>query len=362
MERWILHVDMDAFYAAVEQLDHPELRGQPVVVGGLGPRGVVATASYEARRFGIYSAMPMAKARRLCPQAAFLAPRFHRYEEVSHQVQGILRSYSPTLEPVSLDEAFVDLSGNPEPEAHAWAIHRRIPEETGLSCSVGLAPNKLLAKLASDSAKPGGLRILRPEEVDGFLSPLAVDKLWGVGPQTARKLQARGVRTVADLRQAGLGLLSSWLGPHFGSELWQVAHGQDDSPVVPSPEPKSFSQERTFDDDLHDPETVREELRNLAQEVAERLKAEGYLARTVRIKARYANFSTHTRQLRLPLPTDDGAVLSEAAWALFQRLGQPAEFGIRLLGVGADVTRATFRPLPLFAGPGQPTRPTSADP
>ncbi len=348
MERWILHVDMDAFYAAVEQLDHPELKGKPVVVGGLGPRGVVATASYEARRYGIRSAMPMAKARQLCPHAVFLAPRFDRYEEVSTQIHNILRSYSPLLEPVSLDEAFLDLMGTPTPEEIAEEIHHRIPKETGLSCSVGLGPNKLVAKLASDSAKPGGLRIVRPEEVDGFLAPLPVEKLWGVGPQTAKKLEAKGIRTVADLRQAGLSLLCSWFGPRFGHELWQLAHGQDDAPVTPIQEPRSFSQEETFDHDLYDPRTLEAKLHTLAHKVATRLRSERYLAGTVRIKVRYADFSTHTRQLKLPVPVDEGETLAEAAQALLSRLG-PNERGVRLLGVAAaDLVPATFRALPLF--------------
>ena len=351
--RWILHVDMDAFFASVEQLDNPSLKGKPVIVGGLGPRGVVATASYEARTYGVHSAMPMAKARRLCPKGVFLAPRFSRYEEISGRIQAILREYTPLVEPISLDEAFLDLTGTERlhgpPERVAREIHARIPNEVGLTCSVGLGPNKLLAKLASDSAKPGGLRIVNPEDVLGFLSPLPVDRLWGIGPKTARRLAGLGIRTVGDLRGVDVALLSSWFGPKTGVHLWRLARGMDDSPVVPVREAKSLSQEITYPEDLYDQEVIQNEVRRLAALVAERLRGERLLARVVRLKVRWEDFVTNTRQLRLPEPTDNVVLLTEAAVGLLSRLGG-GERGVRLLGVGvAGLTPASFRPLHLFA-------------
>ncbi|MBC7092510.1 DNA polymerase IV [Candidatus Bipolaricaulota bacterium] len=356
MGRWILHVDMDAFFAAVEQLDNPGLRGQPVIVGGLGPRGVVSTASYEARAFGVRSAMPMAKARRLCPQAAFLPPRFDRYEELAGRVREILSSYSPLVEPISLDEAFLDLTGTERLhgplERVAAEIHRRIPAELGLPCSVGLAPNKLLAKLASEAAKPGGLHIVREEEVEGFLAPLPVDRLWGIGPQTTRRLAERGVHTVGDLRQVDASLLCSWFGPNAGAYLWRLARGVDDSPVVAVREAKSISQEVTYPEDLYREEAIAQELRRLALAVAGRLAEEGLLATTVRVKIRWSDFTTRTRQVRLPEPTDHPVLIADEAVVLWRRGEGHGEKGVRLLGVGlAGLVPATFRPLHLFASP-----------
>ncbi|MCS7216362.1 MAG: DNA polymerase IV [Candidatus Bipolaricaulota bacterium] len=354
MGRWILHVDMDAFYAAVEQLDRPELRGKPVIVAGLGPRGVVATASYEARAFGVRSAMPTAQARRLCPQGIFLPPRFDRYEEMAEKVRAILRSFSPLVEPISLDEAFVDLTGTEllhgPPERVAQEVHRRIPEETGLSCSVGLGPNKLVAKLASDSAKPGGLRIVRPEEVLDFLAPLPVEELWGVGPRTAARLHEKGIHTVAELRAVDLQLLQSWFGPKGGEFLWRWCRGLDDDPVVPVRPAKSLSHETTYPEDLFDPERIKAELRRLGLLVVDRLRAEGLLAQTVQIKVRFSDFTTVTRQTRLPEPTDHPCLLAGEAVGLLSRVAFPEGQGVRLLGVGvANLVPARFRALPLFA-------------
>ena len=351
--RWILHVDMDAFYAAVEVLDNPSLKGKPVIVGGLGPRGVVATASYEARRYGVHSAMPMTKARKLCPHGVFLPPRFKRYAEVAEVIRGILHEYTPLVEPISLDEAFLDLTGTERlhgpPERVAREIHRRIPRETGLSCSVGLGPNKLVAKIASDRAKPGGLLLVHPEEVQDFLDPLPVEALWGIGPKSAARLAQHGIRTVRDLRHVDLSLLCSWFGPRTGEHLWRVARGVDDSPVVPSRQSKSLSQERTFPRDLFAPEEIRAEIRDLSLRVAERLRSHGLLAQEVRIKVRWADFSTHTRQLRLPEPTDHALLITEAALFLLSRL-EDKGLGIRLLGVGVgELVPARFRPLHLFA-------------
>ncbi len=354
MARWILHVDMDAFYASVEEQDRPELRGKPVIVAGPEPRGVVATASYAARKFGVRSGMPTVHAKRLCPQGVFLPPRFDRYEEVAQRIRTILCEYSPLVEPISLDEAFVDLTGTEllhgPPEKVAAEIHERIPTETGLSCSVGLGPNKLVAKLASDAAKPGGLRVVPPEEVQNFLDPLPVEDLWGVGPKTAARLREKGVRTVRDLREVPLGLLRSWFGPKGGEGLWQLARGIDESLVVPVREAKSISHEITYPEDLFQREKIESELRRLAFLVADRLRAEGVLAQTVQIKVRFSDFTTLTRQTRLPEPTNHPLLLAAEAVGLLSRVDIPPGQGVRLLGVGgASLVSGTFQPLPLFA-------------
>jgi len=353
MARWILHVDMDAFFASVEQLDRPELRGRPVIVGGLGRRGVVSTASYEARAFGVHSAMPTARARKLCPHGVFLAPRFARYEEVAATMRTILSAFSPVVEPLSLDEAFVDLTGTERlhgpVERTAGEIHRRIRTETGVPCSVGLAPNKLLAKLASEAAKPGGAHIVHEEDVEGFLSPLSVSRLWGVGPQTTRKLAERGVHTVGDLRRVDASLLHSWFGPAAGAQLWRLARGLDESPVHSTRDAKSISQEVTYPEDLFREEDIARELRQLAVAAASRLAEEGWLATTVRIKIRWADFTTRTRQVRLPEPTDHPVLIADEAVALLRRGEVHPEVGVRLLGVGlAGLVAATFRPAHLF--------------
>ncbi len=350
MQRWILHVDMDAFFAAVERLDDPSLVGRPVIVGGLGPRGVVSTASYEARAFGVRSAQPMAQARRLCPQGVFLAPRHERYEVVSRQVRAVLARFSQLVEPVSVDEAFVDLTdADPPPERLAMAIHKAVPRETGLSCSVGLAGNRLLAKLASEAAKPGGLRVIHPEEVGGFLDPLAVERLWGVGPKTAQRLSDRGVRTIGDLRAVDPSLLHAWFGAAQGATLWRHARGLDDSPVVPVREAKSISQEATFPEDIEDRAILADELRRMATGLARRLSEEGLLARAVRLKVRWADFATQTRQVKLPEPTDDPSLIGDEALSLWERRVAEGGQGVRLLGVGLDgLIEASFRPLSLF--------------
>lgn len=349
MERWILHVDMDAFFAAVERLDDPSLIGRPVIVGGLGARGVVSTASYEARAYGVRSAQPMAQARRLCPEGVFLPPRHDRYEEVSRQIRAHLERHSPWVEPLSLDEAYVDLSNVDAPEQVATAVHRELPREVGISCSVGLACNKLLAKLASEAAKPAGLRIMRTEDVDDFLRSLPVERLWGVGPKTAQRLYERGVRTVGDLQTVDPGVLRTWFGPRQGAQLWRLSRGQDDSLVMPVREARSLSQEITFPEDVYDPELLVEELRRLADLVSARLSDEEMLARAVRMKVRWSDFTTQSRQIRLVEPTDDPQVVRDEVVALWDRRLPDEGKGVRLLGVGVEgLLPATFRPLSLF--------------
>jgi DNA polymerase-4 len=304
MGRKIVHVDMDAFYAAIEQLDHPELRGRPVIVGGdPAGRGVVSTASYEARKFGVHSAMPAAQARRLCPQAVFLRPRFARYQEVSQQIRAILYSYTPLVEPISLDEAFLDLTGTERllgpAEEVAREIKRRVREETGLTCSVGVGPNKFLAKLASSLAKPDGFLVVREGEELAFLEDLPIERLWGVGEATAKRLRGLGITTVGQLRGLALEELLDKFGS-LGRSLYELARGIDRSPVIPEREARSLGAERTFPEDLTDPEEMERVLFSLSEEVGRRLREERLKARTVQLKVRFADFTTITRALTLP--------------------------------------------------------------
>lgn len=355
--RQILHVDMDAFYAAVEQHDRPELRGQPVLVGG-DPRGrgVVTTASYEARPFGCHSAMPMARAIRLCPRAIIVRPRFARYAEISRQVRAIFDAYTPLVEPLSIDEAFLDITGSTRllgpPEHIAREIKRRIRADTGLTASVGLAPNKFLAKLASDLEKPDGLVIVAPDRVQAFLDPLPIGRLWGVGAATLPKLERLGVRTFADLRRFPMEELRERFGD-WGAHFGELVRGEDERPVVPDHEAKSISHETTFAEDSADVEHLRGVLLTLVEQVAGRLRRHALAARTVFIKVRTADFDTHTRRCTLPAPTDETAQLWLAAAGLFTEWSGSAERrkrAVRLLGAGvAQLTRAGAGQLELFA-------------
>ncbi|MCX5206777.1 DNA polymerase IV [Streptomyces sp. NBC_00237] len=343
----ILHLDMDAFYAAVEQAAKPSLRGKPVVVGGLGPRGVVATASYEARRFGVHSAMPTAQARRLAPHAAYLVPRFALYRAVSELVMELLGRLSPLVEPLSLDEAFVDLEagGVADDEASARAVGERLREQikelTGLSGSVGLAGSKMLAKIASEEAKPDGLRLIVPGSERDLLAPMPVRILPGVGPATGDHLRRAGMTTVAHLAEAGEDELVRLLGKAHGASLHRMAQGLDDRPVVAERDAKSVSVEDTFDVDLHDRVRVRSEVERLADRCVERLRGAGRSGRTVVLKVRRFDFSTLTRSETLRGPTDDPGVVREAAARLLE--GVDTTGGVRLLGVGvtglADFTQ-----------------------
>ncbi|MFD7720378.1 DNA polymerase IV [Streptomyces sp. NPDC059814] len=343
----ILHLDMDAFYASAEQAAKPSLRGKPVVVGGLGPRGVVATASYEARRFGVHSAMPMAQARRLAPNAAYLVPRFALYRTVSDQVMELLGRLSPLVEPLSLDEAFVDLEagGTADDTASALAIGEQLREAieavTGLSGSVGLAGSKMLAKIASEEAKPDGILLIAPGTERDLLAPMPVRTLPGVGPATADHLRRAGMTTVSDLAEAGEAELVRLLGKAHGVSLHRMASGQDDRPVVAERDAKSVSVEDTFDTDLHDRVRVRSEVERLADRCVQRLRAAERSGRTVVLKVRRYDFSTLTRSETLRGPTDDPTVVREAAARLLEAVDTTG--GVRLLGVGvtglADYTQ-----------------------
>ncbi|MER5279589.1 DNA polymerase IV [Streptomyces sp. NPDC002809] len=343
----ILHLDMDAFYASAEQAAKPSLRGKPVVVGGLGPRGVVATASYEARRFGVHSAMPMAQARRLAPNAAYLVPRFTLYRTVSDQVMELLGRLSPLVEPLSLDEAFVDLEagGTADDAASALEIGEQlrgaIEAVTGLSGSVGLAGSKMLAKIASEEAKPDGILLIEPGTERELLAPMTVRTLPGVGPATADHLRRAGMTTVNDLAEAGEAELVRLLGKAHGSSLHRMAFGYDDRPVVAERDAKSVSVEDTFDTDLHDRVRVRTEVERLADRCVRRLRGAGRSGRTVVLKVRRYDFSTLTRSETLRGPTDDPTVVREAAARLLESVDTTG--GVRLLGVGvtglADFTQ-----------------------
>jgi DNA polymerase-4 len=334
----ILHVDLDAFYASVEQHDDPALRGRPVIVGGLGPRGVVAAASYEARAFGVFSATPMGRARRACPQGVFLAPRFDRYREVSGEIMAILRSFTPLVEPIALDEAFLDVEGAQRlhgtgPEIAA-AIRVRVREGTGLTASVGVATTKLVAKLASDLSKPDGLLVVEPGTELDLLHPLGVRRLWGVGPATERKLAALGVTTIGDLAALPEDALVRALGNAAGHHLHDLAWNRDERPVVADQEVKSVGHEQTFPADLHDHASLDHHLVGLADGVASRLRAARATARTVQLKVRFGDFTTITRSRTLAEPTDLAAVLGRTARELLHTLDVTP--GVRLLGVSAQ--------------------------
>ncbi|MGW3561437.1 DNA polymerase IV, partial [Streptomyces sp. NPDC000963] len=336
----ILHLDMDAFFAAAEQASKPSLRGKPVVVGGLGPRGVVATASYEARRFGVHSAMPMGQARRLAPNAAYLVPRFAFYRSISEQVMRLLGGLSPLVEPLSLDEAFVDLEagGVADDTASARAAGERLRADilatTGLTGSVGLAGSKMLAKIASEQAKPDGLALIPPGTERELLGPKSVRILPGVGPATGEHLRRAGMTTVSDLAEAGEDELVRLLGRAHGASLHRMALGHDDRPVVAERDAKSVSVEDTFAVDLHDRVRIRGEVERLAERCVERLRASGHSGRTIVLKVRRFDFSTLTRSETLRGPTDALGVVREAAGRLLESVDTTG--GVRLLGVGVS--------------------------
>ncbi|HEY6317987.1 MAG TPA: DNA polymerase IV [Acidimicrobiia bacterium] len=353
----ILHVDLDAFYASVEQRAEPSRRGRPVIVGGLGPRGVVAAASYEARRFGVHSATPMARARRACPAGVFLAPRFDAYREASAQVMAILREVTPLVEAISLDEVVLDTRGAARrlgtgPEIAA-ALRTQIRAETDLTASVGVGTTKLIAKLASDLAKPDGMLVVEPGTETAFLEPLEVTRLWGVGPATRRRLERLGVRTVGDLATIPCDALERALGRASGTQLYALARNQDDRPVVASRAAKSIGHEETFATDVADRARLDAHVDQFAARVATRLREVGVVARTVVLKVRYGDFRTITRSRTVPEPTDLAEELASVGRELLR--GVDLRAGVRLLGLSVQqlVASADTQPqLPLDAPPG----------
>jgi DNA polymerase IV len=354
--RTVLHIDMDAFYAAVEQRDRPELKGQPVIIGadpkGGRGRGVVATASYEARRFGVGSAMPISEAWRRCPQGVYVRPDMEKYSRVSAEVMGVLRGFTDCVEPISIDEAFLDATGSRRMlgtgEQVAHALKRALVEHTQLTASVGVATSKLVAKIASDLRKPDGLVVVTPGTEAAFLAPLPIRRLWGVGPKTEEDLARLGVRTIGDLAGLDPARLAQRLGSH-GHDLLALARGEDEREVVGSSEgPKSLGQEHTYDNDTADRQRLRRTLLELCDSVARRLRQHGLRARTVTLKYRDETFRTITRARTLPEATDSGEALFETIWVLFG--AAHGERRVRLLGVYASGLDAGTQ-LGLFAPP-----------
>lgn len=354
--RAIIHLDLDAFFAAVEVLENPDLAGRPVVVGGRPEeRGVVAAASYPARAFGVHSAMPMSRALALCPDAVVLPARHSLYRTYSRRVMEYLHETSPLVEQLSIDEAYLDLTDQVAAWEEAVEVARRIQrwinQEIGLSVSLGVGTNKLVAKVASDRDKPGGLTVVRPGEEAAFLSPLPVRVLWGVGPVTAEKLAEMGVTTVGDLARLSEETLRARFGQH-GTEMARMARGLDERSVVTEREPKSVSQETTFSRDMTDVDALRRQLWRLSQGVGRHLRREGVTAGTVAIKLRYADFTTLTRQMRLGVPTDDERVIYRAALALLRRAWQRGR-PVRLLGVAGRGLAPPVGQLPLWLDASQ---------
>lgn len=354
MERTIIHVDMDAFYATVEQRDNPDFLGKPVIVGanprhGRG-RGVVSTASYEARKYGIHSAQPISQAYRLCPNGIFLPVRGKRYVHVSRAIMAILREYSPVVETVSLDEAFLDVTGTERLFGHAEEIGKqmkvRIKEQERLTASVGIGPNKLVAKIASDLKKPDGFVVVGREEVRQFLSPLPVSRLWGIGKKTEEKLANLGITTIGELALLSKKTSQDCFGK-LGVVLWQYAQGIDDSPVISSREAKSISNELTFQKDVTDIQVLRETLLQLSEKVGYRLRSQNMVGRTVTLKIRWSDFSTYIRHKTYPKSIFMGDTIYAGIFALIENIDihQP----VRLLGVGVtQLSRADEHQMELF--------------
>jgi DNA polymerase IV len=355
--RSILHVDMDAFYASIEQLDDPAHKGKPVIVGadpkGGGGRGVVAACSYEARKFGVHSALPISRAWKLCPQGVYVRPRMARYVEVSKQVMEVFRRYTSLVEPLSIDEAFLDITGSTAllgaPEQVARSVKTEIHNTTGLRASVGLAPNKFLAKIASDLKKPDALVIVEEKDVANFLRDLPISRLWGVGPKTAQRIHEMGYRTIGELAAVSREEMIRTLGS-LGEHLFHLSRGIDDRPVVPDWEPKSIGTETTFDEDTDNREHLLRTILELSDHVAERLRKDGYRAGKVTLKLRYSNFSTHTKQMSLDRHLQTGEEIAKIARSLFSQF--PLNRKIRLIGVSAGDLHSDSEPsqqLSLFA-------------
>ncbi len=349
--RAILHIDLDAFFVSVELLERPDLRGKPVVVGGRPEeRGVVSSASYEARAFGVRSAMPMRTALQKCPGLIILPAHHRLYAEWSRKVMALFYEITPQVEPMSIDEAYLDVTGAEllwgAPEQTARALKARIRERFDLPCSIGVATNKLVAKIATEQAKPDGICVVPPGEEAAFLSPMPIERLWGVGPKTATALQALGIATIGGLASASRDVLARRLGANHAEDLIRRAQGRDDSPVVVERESKQISQEVTFSRDLADRERLRRTLLELSEGVGARLRAEGLEARTIAVKLRYGDFSTLSRQVTLPASTHLDESIYEAAWSLF--LQAWTRRAVRLLGVAARGLGPAVHQLGLF--------------
>jgi DNA polymerase-4 len=351
--RVIAHVDMDAFFASIVQLDRPELRGKPVLVGHDGPRGVVTAASYESRPFGCRSAMPMAEAKRRCPQAAVVGVPRERIGEMSRRLRALLGEFSPLVEPISVDEAFVDLSGTERllgpPREAAEAIRRRIGAALHLTGSVGVAPNKFLAKLASDEEKPNGVTVVPFDDPAGWLAGKPIGRMWGIGPVAEGKLRRFGLTTIGDLQRADPAWLGEWLGEHAGS-LRALAFGRDDRPVVPEHQAKSIGHEQTFGEDLREPAMVRGILLEQVEQVGARLRQRGLRAGGVTLKIRFGDFQTINRSTALSPASDTTAELWRASRGLFDRWAGQSFRPVRLIGMAADRLRDDEGQLDLFGG------------
>ena len=363
-ERVILHADLDAFFASVEQRDFPELKGKPVVVGGSSDqRGVVSAASYEARKFGVHSAMPLREAKRRCPHAIFRPVRGDAIRDASRKVFEIFETFTPLIQKLSVDEAFLDITGS----LHLWGnselelaqtLRARVKEEVGLTISVGLAGNKFLAKLASDMDKPDGLTVVprEPEAIRAFLAPLDVGRVWGVGKKSKQRLQAKGLHTIGDLQHAGKDSLVAWFGESSGSHLFALSHGLDDRPVHDREAEKSISNETTFMEDEPDREKHHRTLLRLTEKVGARLRASDHWAGCVQLKIRSSSFQTYTRQRHLDVPTRRDQDIWETVWDLYETFNP--EWPVRLLGVGVQDLTETPGPaqqqLDLFAEPEEP--------
>ena len=334
MNRVILHIDMDAFYASVEQRDNPALKGKPVIVGGSSNRGVVSAASYEARTFGVRSAMPIFQAKQKCPNGVYLPVRMARYQEISKEIMGILAGFSPLVEQVSVDEAYMDISGIDRllgaPKKTGFQIKQRVREATSLTCSVGIAPNKFLAKIASDLEKPDGLTIIEPKDVSSFISTLPIEKVPGVGEKTVGILRKLGVCTLGDTQRIGENSLLEKTGK-FGRRLWELSEGIDDSPVVPYAEPKSISSEETLPEDTRDKEVLKRHLLVQSEAVGRKARAKGMMGTTVTLKLKRADFTQMTRSVTLEQPTHSSNAIYEQSVMLLERV-KASKF--RLIGVG----------------------------
>ncbi|WNG25101.1 DNA polymerase IV [Cystobacter fuscus] len=357
--RAIIHVDMDAFYASVEQRDRPELRGKPIIVGGDARRGVVVAASYEVRKYGVRSALPMARAMKMAPHAIVVKPRFHAYSEASEQVFSIFERYTPLIEPLSLDEAFLDVTASVglfgSPADIARRIRKEIAAETGLPSSAGIAAVKFVAKIASDVAKPNGQREVRAEETVAFLAALPVGRLWGVGPKTEEGLKRAGLETIGDVARRDV----AWMEARFGSagrHLWDLAQGIDPREVVPDREAKSVGAEDTFDEDMTGLDALSPYIHSQALRVGRRMRRAGVKGRVVQLKVKFADFTLITRRTTLPSPTDDGQTLYRVARELLEKAHEDKP--VRLTGVSMQELGGGAEPrqLGLFSEPEAPKR------